>query len=315
MSHDHQHAESLFAGLLDQWASSQSMSPEQMEAALRVVQAQHPAHAHALESIWREYAAVDQALQSELRSMVAERARLDAQHEALLADLETTTPFTQRYQREGELGRGGMGVVERVYDQRLKRTLAMKLVLRGGNEQQRLARFLNEARITSQLDHPGIVPVHDVGVDPQGRAYFTMKLVSGVTLQTVYQRLGEGDPEWSQSRVLRVVERVCEALAFAHERGVIHRDVKPHNIMVGAFGEVHVMDWGLARRLADPDAGEASASALAQVVDRQVDLTLEGAAVGTPAYMSPEQAQGDLARMGPQADVYAVGALLYHLLA
>ena len=315
MTHAPQHAESLFAGLLDQWASSQSMSPAQMEAAVRALQAQHPAHAQALESIWHEYAAVDQALQSELRSMVAERARLDAQHQALLADLETTTPFAQRYQREGELGRGGMGVVERVYDQRLKRALAMKLVLRGGNEQQRLARFLNEARITSQLDHPGIVPVHDVGVDPQGRAYFTMKLVSGVTLQTVYQRLEEGDGEWSQSRVLRIVERVCEALAFAHERGVIHRDVKPHNIMVGAFGEVHVMDWGLARRLADPDAGEASARALAQVVDRQVDLTLEGAAVGTPAYMSPEQAQGDLARMGPQADVYAVGALLYHLLA
>jgi len=221
MTHAPQHAESLFAGLLDQWASSQSMSPDQMDEAVRALQAQHPAHASEIERMWRDYAAVDQALKSELRSMVAERARLDAQHQALLADLETTTPFAQRYQREGELGRGGMGVVERVYDQRLKRALAMKLVLRGGNEQQRLARFLNEARITSQLDHPGIVPVHDVGVDPQGRAYFTMKLVSGVTLQTVSQRLEEGDGEWSQSRVLRIVERVCEALAFAHERGVI----------------------------------------------------------------------------------------------
>ncbi len=145
-----------------------------------------------------------------------------------------------------------MGAIYRVIDKKLDCPLAMKVILGQATaiptgktpsvRPQQLARFLNEAKITSHLDHPGIVLVHEVGVDTEGRACFTMKLVKGQTLAEVFEKQSSGDPNWSTPRVLTVIERVCEAMAFAHERGVIHRDLNPANIMVGDFGEVYVMD-------------------------------------------------------------------------
>jgi formylglycine-generating enzyme required for sulfatase activity/serine/threonine protein kinase len=246
-----------------------------------------------------------------------------------LEELRSSADSRRRYSIEGELGKGGMGAVLRVEDRTLARPLAMK-VIRGQVEETRgvrtppiaprqLQRFLDEARITAQLDHPGIVPVHELGVDAEGRAYFTMKLVQGRTLAEVLRLQASGDPEWTRPRVLALIQRVCEAMAFAHERGVIHRDLKPANVMVGDFGEVYVMDWGLARRAAEraEDLTLASEDAPAEPDPLQDELTRTraGAVLGTPAYMSPEQASGDIQRMGPHSDVYSIGALLYQLLA
>jgi serine/threonine protein kinase len=239
-----------------------------------------------------------------------------------------------RYRIKDEVGHGGMGIVLRVWDDELKRHLAMKLI-RGGEgtpddvvaDASTVGRFLDEAQVTAQLEHPGIVPVHELGLDMQGNLYFTMRLVKGRNLGEVFELVRAGrTEEWNQTRALGVLLRACEALAYAHSKGVIHRDLKPSNIMVGPFGEVYVMDWGLAKVVAVEDRALA---VLEESVDREdiqserrsasgtpgsPHLTQGGHALGTPAYMSPEQARGDLAAMGPQSDVYSMGAILYHLL-
>jgi len=234
-----------------------------------------------------------------------------------------------RYRLEDEVARGGQGAILRVYDQDLRRPLAMKVVLGGEAGGQAapvasvaprtLGRFLEEAQVTAQLDHPGIVPVHELGLDPDGRVYFTMRLVRGEDLAAIFAKTREGVEGWSQTRALNVLVRVCEAMAYAHHKGVIHRDLKPANVMVGRFGEVYVMDWGLARVLArDGDSADTEDLAHDEIVDPDdpdVLTTMDGDVVGTPAYMPPEQALGRLAAMGPQSDVYSLGAMLYELLA
>ena len=269
-----------------------------------------------LRELWSHVDLVDRTLEADARQTAAERARV----QDLLRGLAASKEFGERYSVESEIGRGGMGTVLRVRDRKLDRPLAMKLIASRSPaartiEARQLTRFLNEARITSQLDHPGIVPVHEVGVDQDGRAYFTMKLVQGMTLAEVFERRAAGDPRWSTRRVLGVLQRACEALAFAHGRGVIHRDLKPHNVMVGDFGEVYVMDWGLARQLNEPEERAGTTHAVDEQLAEQTTLTGAGHVLGTPAYMSPEQARGEIERMGPQSDVYAVGAMLYQLIA
>jgi tRNA A-37 threonylcarbamoyl transferase component Bud32 len=162
-----------------------------------------------------------------------------------------------RYERREEIARGGMGIVHRVFDPVLRRQLAMKVILARKKEesprerhlamQRALARFLEEAQVTSQLDHPGIVPVHELGIDESGRVYFTMRLVRGRDFRRILELVRDGREGWTRTRALHVLLRVCEAVAYAHSKGVIHRDLKPGNLMVGRFGEVCVMDWGLAR--------------------------------------------------------------------
>ncbi|MEM1452861.1 MAG: bifunctional serine/threonine-protein kinase/formylglycine-generating enzyme family protein [Planctomycetota bacterium] len=225
--------------------------------------------------------------------------------------LETTSP---RYRIEQAIGQGGMGQVLRVHDRDLDRALAMKRSLEvapGDERHARLVRlrFLMEARLTGGLEHPGIVPVHDVGALDDGTPFFTMRLVRGRDLRDVFGQLRNGDPDWTRERVLGLVARVCEAVAYAHDRGVVHRDLKPSNVMVGAFGEVYVMDWGLARRLGGPDV---PASGSDESLPR---VTLAGSVLGTPCYMPPEQARGHIDRVDFRSDVYSVGAMLYHLLA
>ena len=257
---------------------------------------------------------------------------------AVLQRIEQRGAQESRYEILGEFARGGMGAILRVWDKDLRRTLAMKVVLGRGDggstgetpsvDEKTLGRFLEEAQVTGQLDHPGIVPVHELGLDAQGQVYFTMRLVKGEDLKSVFEQLHAGEGSWTEMRVLGVILKVCEAMAYAHSKQVIHRDLKPANIMVGRFGEAYVMDWGLAhvagqRDKKDLRLQEPAGLSLSQVhTDRRegsgVDsplLTMDGDVVGTPAYMSPEQARGEVAAMGPASDVYSLGAILYQLLA
>ncbi len=231
-----------------------------------------------------------------------------------------------RYGRTTVIGRGAMGEIMSVRDRALDCRLAMKVIradlaerLRGKTDPTRLRmlvrRFVNEARITAQLDHPGVVPVHDMGEREDGSLYYTMKLVHGQPLQRVFDDYREGTGEWTIVRVLGLLARVCDTIAFAHDQGVIHRDLKPANVMICEFGEVYVMDWGLARRLEEPESIDLSitnSGAFARLLaDSDDEATQVGQILGSPPYMPPEQAHGALDNIGPHSDVYAVGAMIY----
>ena len=222
----------------------------------------------------------------------------------------------------GEIARGGMGVVLRCRDPDLGRELAVKVLrddLRGNPEMIR--RFVEEAQIAGQLQHPGIVPIHELGSFGDDRPYFTMKLVKGRTLSRL---LGESGPsEADRARFLGIFEQVCQTVAYAHAHGVIHRDLKPSNVMVGAFGEVQVMDWGLAKVLPrcarDQSAGPVEAPVPETVIatvrsKTDSDLSSAGSVLGTPSYMAPEQARGEVDRLDERVDVFALGSILCEIL-
>ena len=230
----------------------------------------------------------------------------------------TETP----YRLVRPIGRGGMGAVYLVLDTRLARRVALKVLDVLGDEDLGL-RLEHEARVIARLEHPNIVPVHDVGRLPDGRVYYAMKYVRG-------KRLDEwlsGAPPRAAS--LRMFQRICEAVAFAHARGVVHRDLKPQNIMVGAFGEALVMDWGLAREGAAAAASDPQTPSLDPQTPPLDPLlaaadtlpaprpssTGHGTLLGTPGYMSPEQARGETSAIDERSDVFALGAILYFLLA
>ncbi len=226
-----------------------------------------------------------------------------------------------RYQLGEEVARGGMGVVVQGFERFLQRKVAIKLGESSRGDARALSRFLDEARITGQLEHPGIVPIYDLGMDASARFYFTMPLLRGRTFREIIERLHAGDAEWTLPRALGVLLAVCDAVASAHAKGVIHRDLKPSNVMVGKFGETYVVDWGLARVLSEADrkdirirevvapssAVHASRKDLSDADPESPLITMDGDVVGTPAYMPPEQARGEVDRIGPRADVYAVG--------
>jgi len=233
-----------------------------------------------------------------------------------------------RYSVEREIARGGMGKILRVWDGDLRRALAMKVLLRQRPDdreadavpaQRKLfERFLEEAQITAQLDHPGIVPIHDLGLDSEGRVFFTMQLVQGSDLSSIFELAASERQGWTRTRALGSLVKVCEAVAFAHSKGVIHRDLKPANVMVGRFGETFVMDWGLAKIFAGPAAGSSMSDdepleGAVSTADSSV-RTMHGTVVGTPAYMPPEQAGGRIDDLDARTDVYAIGAMLYELL-
>ncbi len=226
-----------------------------------------------------------------------------------------------RYLVVGELGRGGMGEVQRVLDRWLNRVVARKVMHAALSDALR-GHFFEEAQTTAQLQHPGIVPVYDLGEQPDGRLWFTMKEIHGETLRSVVRaehRAGRppGDGPSSLRRLVTHFHAVCQAVGFAHERSVIHRDLKPSNVMVGSHGEVVVVDWGIAKVLsagAASPAGWAQPSVRTSPAGRVREPTLAGGVVGTPAFMAPEQARGDVASIGVPSDVYALGGILYELL-
>ena len=243
----------------------------------------------------------------------------------------------ERFALESEVGKGGMGAVFRVHDRHLNRRLAIKVLLERGSPQdveeqalahQLLGRFLEEAQVSSQLDHPGVVPVHELGLDHEGKVWFTMRLVKGRTASEVFFDAHGQRDGWSLTRGLEVILKVCDTMAYAHEKGVLHRDLKPSNVMVGRFGEVYVMDWGLAKVVGQADrhdvrirpetAPSASKLDTARKRDAEHDtgssvVTMDGAKLGTPSYMPPEQARGEVATLDVRADVYAIGAMVYEL--
>jgi serine/threonine protein kinase len=227
-----------------------------------------------------------------------------------------------RYRLLERIARGGMGVVYAAEDEKLERRVALKVLDVPGTDGDLANRLMREARVLARLEHPGIVPVHDVGTLADGRVFYTMKFVEGQRLDKFIEGV-----ESMQDR-LRLFLRICEAAAFAHTRGVLHRDLKPANIMVGPFGEVLVMDWGLAKILrgeaasavrgADPEAtiveklkqtGEESDSTKSSVI------TGHGTVMGTPGYMSPEQARGEVEVLDARSDIFSLGALLRFILA
>ena len=219
-------------------------------------------------------------------------------------DLEGT-----RYRVVGKLGQGGMAGVFRVEDAALQRQVALKVITAGDPGDAWSERLLQEARVIASLEHPGIVPVHDAGLLADGRAFYAMKLVQGKRLDEHAQAL----PKLADR--LRAFLRICDAVAFAHAAGVLHRDLKPGNIMVGPFGEVLVMDWGLAKVVGQSSDDAASRSAQWPVAPENAPATgtSHGTVLGTPGYTAPEQAQG-LPSLDQRADVYSLGAILQFLL-
>ncbi len=224
--------------------------------------------------------------------------------------------FGSRYAVSGEIARGGMGIILDGQDLDIRRELAIKVLIeREASDPESKARFLEEAQIQGQLEHPNICPVHELGKDVQGRPYFTMKKVRGRSLFDLLESLRKGrdGAGYPLARLLGVFVKVCDAVAFAHSRGVLHRDLKPHNIMMGEFGEVLVMDWGLAKIVGRADAATPG-RIVSDRADADLELSLQGSVLGTPAYMPPEQALGRLKDIDERSDVYSLGAILYEIL-
>ena len=228
-----------------------------------------------------------------------------------------------RYRIDGEIARGGMGAVLKGRDPDLGRDVAVKVLredLRENGDMVR--RFVEEAQIGGQLQHPGVVPIYELGTFADRRPFFAMKLVKGHTLaQLLADRKGPAD---DLPRFLSIFEAVCQTMAYAHARGVIHRDLKPSNVMVGSFGEVQVMDWGLAKVLPrggvadDARAGKTERQetviATARSGSDEPDLSHAGSIMGTPSYMAPEQARGEIDWIDDRADVFALGSILCEIL-
>jgi serine/threonine protein kinase/WD40 repeat protein len=226
---------------------------------------------------------------------------------------------------EGFIARGGMGAIYRAKQGALEREVAVKVMTREAASPEMAERFRREALVLGRLAHPNIVPIYDIGTDEEGQLYYTMKLVKGRTLQHILSDLGKGEEgaarQHSLVSLLTIFRKICDALAFAHSQGVLHRDLKPENVMVGEFGEVMVMDWGLAKIQKEEkrvrNGGEEPNPPLPPLSPGHLDCpsqTRAGSVVGTPQYMSPEQARGEVDELDARSDIFALGGILYAIL-
>src|ERR1041385_4879043 len=244
--------------------------------------------------------------------------------------LSTRHDFLEKYEILERVAQGGQGDLWKVWDFELRRCVAMKRL--GNNALASDAakyRFLAEAQIAGQLEHPGILPIFDVGLDPDDRPFYTTQLLPGTTLGDIWLKVGDSNNgEWTRNRALELLVRVCDVMAHAHNRGVIHRDLKPSNVLVGSFGDVRVIDWGSARIL--DRARRNFQEPFVQLNQAKIETDRTEAIQGLPAsplataragqpitalFMPPEILRGQVDQLGPQTDVYSVGVLLYELLA
>jgi serine/threonine protein kinase len=228
-----------------------------------------------------------------------------------------------RYKVLTTVARGGMGVILQARDLRIRRNVAMKVMKTGAQfSKESVLRFIDEAQLTGQLEHPNIVPVYELGIDEHGEAFYAMKFVKGITLDEVLRGLRDGSPlmlsKYPLGALITVFQKICDAVAYAHSRGVIHRDLKPENVMIGDYGEVLVMDWGLAKQISQTENSEPAQWPAVLSPSTSDELrgfeTLHGVVVGTPPYISPEQARGELDQIDQRSDVFVLGAILYAIL-
>ena len=232
-------------------------------------------------------------------------------------DLKTVTDeMPGRYEALEELARGGSGRILIVFDKHIGRNIAMKELLQDLNKDQSKKdelqeaairnRFLREARVTGGLEHPSIVPVYEIGCHPDGSFYYTMRLVKGTTMLSAIKKCSN---VFQRLELLPHFLNVCNAVAYAHSKGVINRDLKPSNVMIGEFGETVVLDWGLAKM---KDSNEETI--FVRQISGGVGETVIGQAIGTPSYMPPEQAEGKIGDIDEISDIYSLGAMLYQIL-
>lgn len=285
--------------------------------------------------------------------MAAEESMLDLLHTTETAAMQSQTapdsstgpptdlpPRVGRFVILGELARGGMGIIYTAHDPAFDRAVAVKVLARRlADRPESARRFLDETRVTGRLQHPAIPPVHDLGYLPDGRPYLVMKLIQGNSLSVILENRSLANAD--QSHLIGILEQIGQAVGYAHSKGVVHRDLKPQNIMVGRFGEVQVMDWGLAKVLSSRLEGVPSTEFLTDAKEPasnekpiaqfgkkafvpsdtvtcieadETDRTVAGSVLGTPGYMAPEQARGEVDRIGPAADVFGLGAILCKIL-
>jgi eukaryotic-like serine/threonine-protein kinase len=235
--------------------------------------------------------------------------------------VRSTTSDGQRFRIVRPHAKGGLGAVFVALDDELNREVALKQILdRHADDPMSRKRFVIEAEVTGGLEHPGIVPVYGLGTYGDGRPYYAMRFIRGDSLREAVEQFhsdeslnkSPGQRALALRKLLRRFMDVCNAIDYAHSRGVLHRDIKPANIIVGKHGETLVVDWGLAKVLGCSDPGSAERTLIPKSSSGSSD-TLPGSALGTPAFMSPEQARGDLDHLGPQSDVFSLGATLYFL--
>jgi serine/threonine protein kinase len=261
-------------------------------------------------------------------SAILPRSTVLPRFEMVGTEPRLVTKGQRRYETVRRLGEGGFGEVLGARDNDIGRDVAVKRLRPEMRTHSVLARFAEEVRTIGSLEHPNIVPIHDVGVEENGDYYFVMKYVDGVTLETIIEKLSAGDPEtharFGFERRVQIFAALLEAVAFAHSKGVIHRDIKPANVMIGAYGEVVLMDWGIAKRLHGEDGAPAALPTEPRAADGGTGgsekpsprgtlfRTRVGELIGTPAYMSPEQSRGD--SIDERSDVYSLSVLFYELL-